>query len=264
MSRWGGFKNGKSKYSSQWSEMRSSSSDRQNSAASSPNQFSYVEGKGIWNLRSTTEFPQSNSLIFDLTFISHTSNATSFNVPVTAQAGDLAIFYTTEHGENITGTYSPPTGFTQIRQDVDAADSAMITAYKILDASDMNRSLTGIVTSGGIGMNGLLLFRPRTAIASINPFIVNGQATISDPSAQTLSLSIVPGSKAILAMAFMSSTTLSALNTSISVPMEEFAPNVSTRIYYKLYVNPTSVDTITVDMTDQGDNVMQSWALAIS
>jgi hypothetical protein len=63
MSRWGGFRKGRRRYTNNWNELKSSSSFREETVADTPQEFSYVDSKGIWNLRSTMEFPKSNAVL---------------------------------------------------------------------------------------------------------------------------------------------------------------------------------------------------------
>jgi hypothetical protein len=63
MSRWGGFRKGRIRYITNWDQLKSASSFREETAADAPQGFSYVDAQGIWNLRSTMEFPKSNAVL---------------------------------------------------------------------------------------------------------------------------------------------------------------------------------------------------------
>lgn len=56
-SRFGGLFRGRNRLFSQWNTIRSSSSTA--SAPASIQDFSYTDAQGIWNLKSTTQFPKS-------------------------------------------------------------------------------------------------------------------------------------------------------------------------------------------------------------
>jgi hypothetical protein len=261
MSRWGGFRQGKKRYTEKWDEMKSSLSLRPESVAATPTAFSYVEAKGIWNLRSTTEFPRSNRFSTDLTLIGTAIGTTSLVIPSNAQAGDLAISYGSTHSASVSGSYSRQGGFTEVRNDVDAADSAMISGYKILTSSDPNATVSGFNLSG-TNWCAIAVFRPANPITSVTAFSVNGQATISDPTAQTINMSLAPSYTSILAAAFMSGTT--TLVASVSPAMTEIIANADSSAFYTVFNLDETPTNITVDMPDEGDNVMQSWALAIN
>jgi len=57
--RFGGFRKGKKRYFENWSILKSTSSSA--TAPTSIEEFSYVDAQGIWNLKSTTQFPKSSS-----------------------------------------------------------------------------------------------------------------------------------------------------------------------------------------------------------
>ena len=63
MSRWGGFRKGRTRYKNAWDELKSASSSREETVANTPQEFSYVDAQGIWNLRSTIQFPKSNAIL---------------------------------------------------------------------------------------------------------------------------------------------------------------------------------------------------------
>ena len=49
MSRWGGFRKGRQRYTNRWDELKSAASFRENTIANTPQEFSYVEAQGILN-----------------------------------------------------------------------------------------------------------------------------------------------------------------------------------------------------------------------
>ena len=63
MSRYGGFRKGRKRYKNNWDELKAVHSDRTESVADTPQEFSYADAQGIWNLRSTMQFPKSNSIL---------------------------------------------------------------------------------------------------------------------------------------------------------------------------------------------------------
>ena len=63
MSRYGGFRKGRRRYTNNWDELKSASSFREETVADTPQEFSYADAQGIWNLRSTMQFPKNNSIL---------------------------------------------------------------------------------------------------------------------------------------------------------------------------------------------------------
>jgi hypothetical protein len=61
MPRWGGFRRGRRRYIDDWEELKAPSAFREETVAATPQEFSYVEAQGIWNLRSTMQFPKANA-----------------------------------------------------------------------------------------------------------------------------------------------------------------------------------------------------------
>jgi hypothetical protein len=264
MSRWGGFRKGRRRYTKDWDELKAPSAEREETVADTPQEFSYVEAKGIWNLNSTMQFPKSNKfeVPFSLTFVASAEDRQSIDIPTTAQAGDLVIFLNTAKGTGISSSDNPPVpdGFTRIRLDIDAADSIMHSCYAVLGDGYATR-ITGISESWEWCF--VLVFRPSRSISSVTTFSVNGQATISDPSPQTIAMSLATNYLSVLAVAFMSGT--STVVPNVPASMTSVPTSVSSdRAFYQVFNPGDQLANITVDMPDEGDNAMQSWGLAIS
>lgn len=261
MSRWGGFRKGRTRYRDSWDQLKAVNSEREETVADTPQQFSYVEAQGIWNLRSTMQFPKSNAFVpLSLTFVaSVTSLNQSVSVPYDAITGDIAIIYSSKHAFNVSSGNILPSGWTTVREDFDSADSVMMSGYKVLETGDLGQSVNGVVNSNYIAM---LIFRPSRAVSSIATFSENGQATISNPSPQTINMSLAPADNAIIAVAFMSGTT--AVAEDVPASMTLVSVDSDSHAFYQIF-NPGDTPTnLTVDMPDEGDNVMQSWGLAVS
>jgi hypothetical protein len=258
MSRWGGFRKGRSRYKDEWSEMKSATSKRTETVAYSAPSFSYVEAKGIWNLRSTMQFPKSNVFNPILTLVSSNTGAISTTIPLDIQDGDIAIFYASAHGTAV-NTEVIPSGFTLVQEDLDSADSVMMSGYKLLVAADAGVTLTGYNESREYCA--VIVFRPNWTVASISSFSVNGQATISTPSSQTIDVSLAPSNLAILSLAFMSCTTTLVPTTP---GMTALGVDTASDAFYKIFDSTAVAESITVSMPDEGDNVIQSWGIAIN
>jgi len=262
MSRWGGFRKGRRRYTNNWDELKSPSSIREETVADTPKDFSYVEAQGIWNLRSTMQFPKSNRLgPISLTFVDSATGTTSVTIPASAQVGDIAIFYTAAHGTGISSGDNPtiPPGFVEVRVDIDSADSIMQSGYAVLQEGYAT-TLSGINESQEFCA--VMIFRPSRPTTSATTFSVNGQATIGDPTAQTINMSLSPSYNAIIAVAFMSGTT--TVVEDVPGSMTLVSANSDSHAFYQVFNQEDTLTNLTVDMPDEGDNVMQSWGLAIS
>lgn len=265
MSRWGGFRKGRKRYTSDWNQLKSATSLREETVADAPQNFSYVEAQGIWNLRSTIQFPKANALeAITLEYVDYASGTTSTNIPASAIAGDIAIFYASGHGTGISSTDNPttPNNFIRVRLNVDPADSIIYSAYKILEESDLIATLTSGINES-TEYCAVMIFRPSRTPSSLSAFSVNGQATNGDPSPQTIDMSLGPTNKSILAVAF-ASVTGRETGTTTSPTMIERIVNARSSAYYRIFNYPTVPSNITVDIADEGDNAIQSWGLAIS
>ena len=262
MSRYGGFRKGRKRYRENWNQLKAVHSSRTESVADTPQEFSYSEAQGIWNLRSTVQFPKSNQLApISLTFIASGTGTDSVSIPASAQAGDVAIFYTAAHGTGILSGDSPviPAGFTEVRLDIDSSDSIMQSGYAVLQEGYAT-TLSGINEEQEFCA--VMIFRPSRAVNSLATFSVNGQAIISDPSPQTIDMTLAPSYNAIIAVAFMSGTT--AVNENIPGSMTLVSANADSHAFYEIFNTGDTLTNLTVDMPDEGDNVMQSWGLAIN
>jgi hypothetical protein len=259
MSRWGGFRKGRRRYTNNWDEVKSPSAIREETVADTPQQFSYAEAQGIWNLRSTMQFPKSNQIApISLTFVASATGAISTTIPLDIQDGDIAIFYASAHGTAV-NTEVIPSGFTLVQEDLDSADSVMMSGYKLLVAADAGVTLTGYNESREYCA--VIVFRPNWTVASISSFSVNGQATISTPSSQTIDVSLAPSNLAILSLAFMSCTTTLVPTTP---GMTALGVDTASDAFYKIFDSTAVAESITVSMPDEGDNVIQSWGIAIN
>lgn len=259
MSRWGGFRKGRKRYARNWSDLKSANSFREATVATTAENFSYVEAQGIWNLNSTMQFPKSNQYLpTSIEFVGYAVGANNVNIP-TVQDGDIGILVTAAHGLAIAKVW--PADFTEVKEDSDTDDSRMVSGYKILSASDSNALVTGMNDTSDWIM--ILVFRPSRTLTSVEVFSVNGQATISDPAVQTIDMSAITSSyHSVIALAFMSGT--AALADSTSPQMTEISAGSTASSFYTIFNAGSTLSSIDVDMPDEGDNVMQSWGLAVS
>ena len=252
MSRWGGFKKGKQRYSQNWNDLKSSSSNKlffENSATT----FSYVDAKGIWNLRSTTEFSK-NKLTSAIFFASSVSSATTISFPTSTQAGDLGIlldFSTTV--SNIV-----PSGWTLINRSTTTGMDA-ISSYKVLTSADISSSVSGL---SGSTRKTLLIFRPNKEIFQITAKSVNGQATAATPSNQSLSATEILAPA--IGIAHYGSTTAIGTISSGALAMTEITNTTNQRSGYVIFNKNQTPQSGIISMSDGGTNCLQSFYLELS
>jgi hypothetical protein len=103
-----------------------------------------------------------------------------------------------------------------------------------------------------------LAFRPSVAITSTSYTSTGGQYTASDPSVQTVAVGAEPA--AAMAMAVYHAQAAVSPRTS-SITMSEIVYPSATTFYvkYKLYSAGESRTNFTVDMDDEGTNLLQSF-----
>lgn len=194
-----------------------------------------------------------------LTYIVDVDGTSSLVIPGTAQAGDLAILVTAAHGGSIAKTW--PSGWTEVREDHDVDDSRMVSGYKILTSGDIGATITGMNDSEEHIL--LIVFRPNKPINAASIYTINGEATISNPVAQTIAMSTLTGP--MVGVVFMSGTNgITSVVTPSVMTEVPFVGNSTGFAAYKIYNKADTPVNITVDMNDAGDNVMQSWAIKVA
>lgn len=194
-----------------------------------------------------------------LTFIASSTSTSTVSPPGTAQAGDLAILVTAAHGLSIAKVW--PAGWTEVREDHDVDDARMVSGYKILTSGELNTSVTGMNdTEERITM---MIFRPNKPINQAAVYTINGEATVNNPVAQTIAMSTLAGP--MVGVAFMSSTS-SVIETISPAVMTEVSFGGTSNGYcgYVVYNKADTPVDVIVDMPDEGDNVMQSWAIKVA
>lgn len=194
-----------------------------------------------------------------LTYVADVDGATSLNIPGTAQAGDLAILATAAEGLSIAKVW--PAGWTEVREDHDVDDARMVSGYKILTSGDLGTTITGMNDSDEHMV--MIIFRPDKPINQAAVYTINGEATISNPAAQTIAMSALTGP--MVGVVFMSSTTSVLESISPAVMTEvPFVGNSNGYCGYVIYNKANTPTNVVVDMPDEGDNVMQSWAIKVA
>jgi hypothetical protein len=197
-----------------------------------------------------------------LTFVaaSYSNATTTIAMPSGAQAGDVMAVVSATLRTPLT---SAGGGFT-LRQNISGGTSgtSYIASYvssRVLTGSELG-TITNLhnSTQSGAHRAMALLFRPSAAITSTTFTSTGNLTNISDPSAQTVTVSNQP--QAALALAVMRSTG-SISTRSSSIAMNELVDSGVTQFYvrYKLYTAGEARTNFTVDMSDGGaNNLLQS------
>lgn len=248
-SRYGGFTT--RKIFSVWND-RVSKSAKNIDAPASINDIDYSTIQGIWNLRSTTQFPKQtfNSVSFVTSAV--TANVGSIVIPSSAKAGDLAILF--DYSATYT-TYTVPANWDLIVRTVSVLHA--MCSYKILTAQDVGASVTGLP---GSALKTILVFRPNRPISAITVGSVNGQTTTSAPSNQTLSVPFA--SSPILGIAQYIST--GAITSAASTVNMSTVTNTTNQLCkYSIFGKDSPSSNSTISMGDHGTNLMQSFYLKL-
>lgn len=253
-SRYGGFRVGKGRILNEWDKRKSSSSSA--SAPASILEFDYSTAQGIWNLKSTTQFPKRAVVgVSSMTFIgSSISSAQTISLPAGSAAGDLAVLV------EFSTTVSPstPAGWTDINQ---ASTTGMlgVCSYKVLSAQDLVSTVTGIT---GTTRKTILVFRPNTPINTVTLGSINGEATTATPANQSLTMSGV--APPVIGIVHYGFTNTAGARSSTGLTMTEVA---NTAFQFTRYVIFNSGDTPTngtIALADSGSNALQSFYLQVS
>jgi len=251
MSRWGGFKKGKSQYKDQWGDMRSSSSLA--TALTDATNFSYVDGKGIWGLRSTTQFgkkPPASATFF----ANSVSSTTTISFPASTQAGDLAVLL----DFSTTLSNVVPSGWTLVNRST-ATGMDAISSYKVLTSEDIASSVSGL---GGSTRKILLVFRPDKNVSQVLVKSLNGQATVLAPTSQSLSATGVLGPA--IGIVHYGSTSAIGTISSGTLTMTEIANITNQRSRYVIFNKNQTPESGIISMSDGGTNCLQSFYLELS
>jgi hypothetical protein len=186
-SRWGGYRIGRQRYTTQWEALRTPDAATQSIVApTSPLEFSYTTAQGIWNLNSTVNFrgtPGSGGSPLSFTFVDYGSStdSASVTIPVSAQTGDIAVLF----DSTATGAPALPSGWTSIYSN--DATFEVTVSYKILASGEPGTTITGHSSNLTYALKQILIFRPSNSISTvtIGSFVTSGEISTT-PAVQTI------------------------------------------------------------------------------
>jgi hypothetical protein len=184
---------------------------------------------------------QAGDIVFVIDRLTAQGNAASLRTPFISNSGNPF----TEHQTTSAGSVTTYMGC--------RISSRVLTAGALGTISNLINNATS-----GNHRTIAVLFRPSTAITSVTYTSTGGQSTVNNPSVQTVSVSSQP--QAAMAMAVYTAQTAIDPRTS-SITMEELNASGVTAFYvkYKLYTAGEARTDFTVDMDDEGTNLLQSF-----
>jgi len=103
-----------------------------------------------------------------------------------------------------------------------------------------------------------LAFRPSSAITSTTYTSTGGQHTTSNPSVQTVSVGSEPAASLAIAV-YHAQAAVSPRTSSITMSEIVYPSQTTFYVKYKLYSTGESRTDFTVDMDDEGTNLLQSF-----
>lgn len=212
----------------------------------------YSTLQGIWNLRSTTQFPKQN--LNSVSFVASTTatNVGSIIIPNSAREGDLAVLF--DYSSTNTGNLTP-VNWNLILRTFTTINA--ICSYKILVAQDIGVAVTGLTSSAS---KTVLIFRSNRQISTVVVGSLNGQTTTVAPSNQVLSIPVA--ASPILGFAhYTSSGSITSATSSFNMNTVSNATNQICK-YVIFNKGSASVDS-TISMGDHGTNLMQSFYLRL-
>lgn len=195
--------------------------------------------------------------------IANSSGSTSsITIPATAQAGDLCIILNGARQYTSVPTSVTPAGFTVVaeftREDDNFRVRSILSAKK-LAPGDPGSSLTGMDATLSNQFEDWIVavFRPTGSFNSFTANSINGEGTGDDPAPQTITASGAATLPAFLFGAFYGGIDG---NTDSATPAMSEITGSTDDIYlkYKLYGPGDTPADHTVDMDDEGSQVMSS------
>lgn len=210
-SRWGGFFRGRS--------FVQSGRTVRNSTPTVPASLDYRDASGIWNMKSSLQFPKVQRLQMTLqssSFLGSAATVTTYScpVPVAARAGDIAVAFFCVG--NATATMSTPSGWT-LGVSTSGTNPIVRIFYKQLVSGDLNTSISGTGAVAAAYSSGMMTFNgsgnsPATA-DTFSWTALGGTGTASGGA-----LNITIGSSAgtgasVIAVGFASGNPTAQVNT---------------------------------------------------
>lgn len=202
-----------------------------------------------------------------MSFVTSTTSATtSHTISTSAQAGDIAIIHMAASGS---GAYAgaPPAGWANTTYARTTTGSGAVWgsfAWKQLVSGDIGATLTGLPTGGSWRNSVIVYFRPSKAITSASVVgTPNQQATTGDPVQQDNNIAGSNNPPNIIVGGYISNGTITTRTSSVT--MNEIVQRTNNVfLKYKIYNIGDTLEYVSVDMADFGNNMLHSFYLTIT
>lgn len=204
----------------------------------------------------------------DMTYqFSTASTTTSHTISSSAQVGDLVVLHCYAQGS---GGYSgaTPSGWTQVAYSRTTTGTGAVwgvLAYKVLVSGDPNTTLTGL-PGGGAGQGSTMLYyRPSKAITLVTLVgnsAAGDEATTGDPAQQNMNVSFDNDPPYICVGGYISNGAITTRTSSVTMSeITEKTGNPYAYVKHKTYNIGDTLEYVSVDMADFGNNCLQSFYL---
>lgn len=200
------------------------------------------------------------------TYLFNTSSTTtSHTVSSSAQAGDIAILHCSAQGS---GSYTggTPSGWTEATYSRTTSGTGAvwgIFAYKVLVSGDVGATLTGLPGGGQGQASTIVYYRPSKTINTVALGATAGnEATTGTPATQTQNVSGVNLPPNILLGGWIANAAVTTRSTTITMTeITEKTGNPYSYVKHKLYNVGDTLEYLTADMADYGNNCLQTFFL---
>lgn len=203
---------------------------------------------------TVTAKPGSPGLALSYLTKSVQSGGNTITVPATAQVGDIAIV--SIFVPNVTGRLTPG-GWTLLCGD---ANGGLIA--KVLSSGDVGATLT-LSTTGHSNNRGLCsVFRgasPATSFSVVDAFLY--EATTGNPAAQAITPD--PGTDTIVVASYVADGVVDPRAATPALPGEQQGSDTRCYMKYATFSPSNSPPSYSVDMDDEGINILASGWLSV-
>jgi hypothetical protein len=189
---------------------------------------------------------------------SSTSTAATITLPADIQAGDLIVLFDGGASEFTAPTAVTPTGFTNRANNTSSALGGFIgirgmISTKLAVGSEGSSSITGM--NGDLdNTKAVYVFRGNVPAASLVSSTFNGQGTTGNPTSQNVAASGGTAPLVVLGGYFSEGS----VDPRTMSPAKDGEVSPATVLYLAYKIYNSSPSDVSVDMDDEGGNVLQS------
>lgn len=198
---------------------------------------------------------------------STSSTTSSHTISASAQAGDLAIMHCYAQGS---GGYSGagPSGWSEVayaRTTTGTGAVWGVLSYKVLVSGDIGSTITGLPAGGAGHGSTTIYYRPSKTISTVTLAATAGnEATTGDPAAQIMNVSGNNDPTNVCVAGYIANAVVTTRSSTVTMSeITEKSGNPYAYLKHKAYNVLDTLEYISVDMTDYGNNCLQSFFLEI-